>query len=226
MILQVRNLTKVFSLHLLGGKKIQGCRDVNFSVDKGEFLLIKGRSGTGKSTILRCLYRSYVPTEGEILYYSRTFGPIDLASIPDRVVIELRRNEIGYVSQFLNVIPRVSALEVVMEPVLKISGTTVEKARKKAIELLERLNIPSNLYDAYPATFSGGEQQRINIARALISDPRLLLLDEPTSSLDRANAQCVVDLLRDLKNQGATIVGVFHDHEMVSELADRIYSCN
>ncbi|MCX7823671.1 MAG: phosphonate C-P lyase system protein PhnL [Syntrophobacterales bacterium] len=224
MMLQVMDLSKVFLLHLLGGKEIRGCENVSFNVDEGEFLLIKGPSGSGKSTILKCIYRSYLPTKGDILYHSKKFGKVNLASISDRMVIELRRSEIGYVSQFLNVIPRVPALEIVLEPLIQNHSILKREARKRAEELLERLNIPRQLFDAYPATFSGGEQQRINIARALISNPRLLLLDEPTSSLDERNTATVIELLKEIKNQGTSIIGVFHDHQTVMPFADKIFS--
>jgi len=148
---------------------------------------------------------------------------VDLAILPDRAVIDIRDREMGYVSQFLKVIPRVSALDVIMEPILARNGVTRDVARKRAIGLLERLRIPSLLFDAYPATFSGGEQQRVNIARAIGWKPRLLLLDEPTASRDRDSVAIVLDLLAELRREGTTMIGIFHDPELLQSVTDAVY---
>ena len=222
-MISVENLAKTFTLHILGDKHIEACRDVSFRVPPGSFLGLAGPSGAGKSTVLKCLYRTYLATSGAIRYQSTTYGPVDLATLPDREVIDIRHREMGYVAQFLKVIPRVSALDVVMEPIVNRNGVTKEAARHRAVELLERLRIPARLFDAYPATFSGGEQQRVNIARAIGWKPRLLLLDEPTASLDRDSVAIVLDLLAELRNEGTTMIGIFHDPELLQSVTDAVY---
>lgn len=225
-MLKVDNLSKVFNIHILGDKVIEGCENISFHVSKGEFLGLAGPSGAGKSTILKCIYRTYLATGGDIWYDSIVYGQVNLATIADHMVIAIRHKEIGYVSQFLKVIPRVSAIDVVAEPLLTRNGASVKEARKKAGELLERLNIPARLLDAYPATFSGGEQQRVNIARAIIWKPRLLLLDEPTASLDKDSTAIVVELLKELRSEGTSMVGIFHDNELMKSITDRAYRVN
>jgi alpha-D-ribose 1-methylphosphonate 5-triphosphate synthase subunit PhnL len=222
-VISVENLCKTFTLHILGDKKIEACRDVSFHVPPGGFLGLAGPSGAGKSTVLKCLYRTYLAGSGAIHYQSAAHGPVDLARLPDRAVIDIRHREMGYVSQFLKVIPRVSALDVVMEPIVSRNGVTREVARRRAIELLERLRIPGRLFDAYPATFSGGEQQRVNIARAVSWQPRLLLLDEPTASLDRDSVDIVLALLKELREEGTTMIGIFHDPDLLQEVTDAVY---
>ena len=218
-ILQVEGLEKYFQLHILNHKHINGCRELNFSLNQGQFLGIYGPSGAGKSTILKCIYRTYLPSSGRILYNSKQFGKIDLAKATEQQVLALRYHEIGYVSQFLQVIPRVSAQQVVAESIVK-RGAEPKQAVLKAREMLERLNLPAELWDAYPATFSGGERQRVNIARALINKPRVLLLDEPTASLDIKIQQIVVQLLAELKQEGITMIGIFHDLDLMRQIAD------
>lgn len=223
-MLTVERLSKNFDVHILGDKRIAGCRQISFEVNEGEFVALSGPSGAGKSTILKCLYRTYLPTEGKVRYQNQDGKEVDLARADERTVIDLRHREIGYVSQFLEVVPRVPALEVVMEPMLSRNGTGPEEAREQAEELLRSLMIPESLWDAYPATFSGGEQQRINIARALGWKPRLLLLDEPTASLDRDSVAIVLNLLKELRQRGTTMVGIFHDKNVMRATADRVIS--
>ncbi len=222
-MIRVEKLAKNFTLHILGNKEIEACHDVSFQVPPGGFLGLAGPSGAGKSTVLKCLYRTYLATSGAIHYHSTSFGSVDLATLPERAVIDIRHKEMGYVAQFLKVIPRVSALDVVMEPILSRNGVTKEVARARAIDLLERLRIPPRLFDAYPATFSGGEQQRINIARAISWKPRLLLLDEPTASLDRDSVAVVLELLQELRREGTTMIGIFHDPELLQRVTDAVY---
>jgi alpha-D-ribose 1-methylphosphonate 5-triphosphate synthase subunit PhnL len=222
-LLTVDRLSKVFHIHILGNKTINGCKEESFFVEHGDFAGLSGPSGAGKSTILKCIYRTYLPTGGAIWYDSARHGKINLVSAPENVILDLRHREIGYVSQFLRVIPRVSALDVVAEPLLMKNGDSSAEAREKAAELLARLHIPPRLFDAYPSTFSGGEQQRINIARAIIWKPRLLLLDEPTASLDRGFTAIVVELLRELRGEGTSMIGIFHDEALMGSIVDRTY---
>ncbi len=218
----VENLSKSFTLHTLGGKQIRACRDISFRVPPGGFLGLSGPSGVGKSTVLKCIYRTYLASSGTIRFNSTACGWVDLAALPDRAVIDIRDREMGYVSQFLKVIPRVSALEVVMEPILSRNSVSRDTARQRAVDLLERLRISSHLFDAYPATFSGGEQQRVNIARAVSWKPRLLLLDEPTASLDQNSIGVVLEILRELRDEGTTMIGIFHDTTLLTSVADSV----
>jgi alpha-D-ribose 1-methylphosphonate 5-triphosphate synthase subunit PhnL len=225
-LLRADHLSKTFNIHILGNKIIEGCDGVSFLVDQGEILGIAGPSGSGKSTILKCIYRTYLPTGGNIWYDSQLYGRVNLATIDDHLIIALRHKEIGYVSQFLKVIPRVSALEIVAEPLLLKNGASPKEAQKKAEALLGRLNISRKLFEAYPSTFSGGEQQRINIARAIIWKPRLLLLDEPTASLDNASTELVIQLLKEMREEGTSMIGIFHHHELMESFADKVYRMN
>ncbi len=224
-MLKVENLTKRFKIHQLGGKIIQGFVDVNFEVKEGASLGISGPSGAGKSSILKCIYRTYIPTEGNIWYESELYGNVNLSTLKEHLITKIRELEIGYISQFLKVIPRVSALDIVANPLI-VEGVPEKEAKEKAIELLKRLGISQNLFDAYPATFSGGEQQRINIAKAIIKAPRLLLLDEPTASLDSKATEIVLTLFKELRDKGCTMIGIFHDKEILKKFSDEIYYLN
>ncbi len=221
-MLNVRDLAKEFTIHILGGKRIFACRGISFSVRAGEALGITGPSGAGKSSILKCIYRTYRPTRGEIWYRAPGKEPIDLAALSDTAMLRVRSCGIGYVSQFLHVVPRVTTVDVVAEPLLR-RGIAREAARREARSLLERLRIPPALFDAYPVTFSGGEQQRVNIARAVIARPKLLLLDEPTASLDSESAGIILEILSELKAGGTAMVAVFHDRAALERFADRVY---
>src|SRR5271169_4918308 len=221
-MLKLHNLSKSFIVHTLAGKVINGCDRVSFDVGPGEMLGLAGSSGSGKSSILKCIYRTYIPTSGTVSYLSKEFGPVDLAQASEHTIVRLRSREIGYVTQFLKVLPRVPAVDVVAEPLLW-RGVPLDEARKSAVDMLGRLRIPSALFDACPGTFSGGEQQRVNVARAVIARPRLLLLDEPTASLDQHSVSIIVDILRDLKREGCTMIGIFHDRNLMESVADRIY---
>lgn len=220
-MLEVRNLSKTFLIHILGEKVIEGFRRVSFRVAPGEFLGLAGPSGSGKSSVLRCIYGTYRPTTGEMWFASDGLGRVSLADGREEEILQIRRREMGYVSQFLRVIPRVAALDVVAEPLLRL-GAEPATARLRAAALLERLRIPLMLHDAYPSTFSGGEQQRVNIARAVIWEPRLLLLDEPTASLDRNSQEIVIGLLKELKEKGTSLIGIFHDRAAMETIADNI----
>lgn len=221
-MLRVENLCKSFFLYNLDGKHVEAFRNVSFEVETGACLGVTGPSGAGKSSLLKCIYRTYRPTSGRILC-RHNGGWVDLTAASDRTVLEVRETTVAYVSQFLRVIPRVSALEVVAEPLFR-RGCSPAEAYQEAEKLLHRLRIPEHLFQAFPAHFSGGEQQRINIARALIGRPNLLLLDEPTSALDQEAKEGVVSLLQEVKNSGTTIIGVFHDLTVVNRLCDKVFN--
>lgn len=214
-------LAKTFVLHLQGGTRIPVLSGVELSVAPGECVALAGPSGAGKSTLMRCLYGNYGAGGGRILLRHRG-AVLDLAAADPRAVIEARRETIGYVSQFLRVIPRVPALDIVAEP-LVARGVPHGEARARAAALLTRLNLPARLHMLPPATFSGGEQQRINIARGFAPFYPVLLLDEPTASLDAANRAVVIAMIREAKEAGAAIIGIFHDAEVREAVADRLF---
>lgn len=216
--LRVEALTKAFTLHVLHGKRVPAFHDVSFDVSRGKITAIIGPSGSGKSSLLKCIYRTYLPSAGRLLLTTGD-GILDLASADDHTILALRKQAMGYVAQFLKAPPRVPAVEVVARPLIE-RGIPRADALAEASAMLTRLNLPPDLFDAYPALFSGGEQQRVNIARALIAQSDLLLLDEPTSALDRANLERVMEMLRAARANGTTIVGVFHDYAVVEALVD------
>lgn len=216
-LLQTNNLSKTFHMHHLT-REIPVFQGVSFGVDVGQFILVSGPNGTGKSTLLRCLYRTYLPTGGEALYQS-AYGQIDLAYAADIDILTLRREEIGFVTQFLRPRPRVSAIDLVAEPLLMAGMSDVE-ANSAARDMLDGFGLKQDLWDAYPTTFSGGEQQKVNLARALIVPRRLLLLDEPTASLDVQARQALAVRLADLKAQGVAMIAVLHHPEDVQQLID------
>jgi alpha-D-ribose 1-methylphosphonate 5-triphosphate synthase subunit PhnL len=222
-MLTVENLEKRFISHFLNGKEIIGFPRVSFRVPAGTALGLSGPSGYGKSSVLKCIYRTYRASSGSITYESASSGRVDLTLLSENEILKLRHTELGYVTQFLSVLPRVPALDVVAEP-LVASGVPREEARERSLSLLQRLRIDSRLHDAYPCTFSGGEKQRVNLARAVIRPPRLLLLDEPTASLDPDAMQVVLDLLSEMKAGGTTMVAVFHDRSIMDRLMDDIYA--
>jgi len=214
-------LSKTFTLHPQGGVKIHVFSDLDLSVEAGECVCLHGPSGAGKSTLLRSLYANYKVQVGRILV-AHDGESVDLAAAEPWRVLDVRRRTIGYVSQFLRVIPRVSALEIVAEPARR-RGLPQAEALARARVLLARLRIPERLWALAPATFSGGEQQRINVARGFAADYPILLLDEPTASLDAANRRTVTELICEAKDRGAAIVGIFHDEEVRDAVADRLF---
>ncbi|WP_181693502.1 phosphonate C-P lyase system protein PhnL [Natronomonas sp. LN261] len=220
MILDIDAVSKTFEMHIIDGKTVPGLADVSFSVDGGEFVAVVGESGSGKSSLLKCVYRTYEPSTGSIRFRT-TDGEVDLATCSDREVLAVRGSELGYASQFLDEIPRVPAVDVVARPMWE-QGTDREAARERARELLAALDLPAGLFDAYPATFSGGERQRVNFARAIAPRPRLLLLDEPTSALDPETRASALDLLGDYLPASTTVLGVFHNYDVVRQVADRV----
>ncbi|WP_435186794.1 phosphonate C-P lyase system protein PhnL [Halobellus sp. EA9] len=219
-ILTIDGLTKRFEMHVIDGREVAGLEDVSFDVRDGEFLAVVGESGSGKSSLLKCIHRTYEPTSGTVVY-RKGDHTVDLAACDERTVLALRGAEIGYASQFLHEIPRVPAVDVVARP-LREQGKSPETARETARKLLEALQLPDELFEAYPATFSGGERQRVNLARAIAPRPRLLLLDEPTSALDPETREHALDLMESHLDSETTVVGVFHNREVVERIADRV----
>ncbi|MFA6154470.1 phosphonate C-P lyase system protein PhnL [Mesorhizobium sp.] len=218
LVLSVRGLGKSFEMHHLG-RTLPAFADIDFDLHAGKFILLRGDNGAGKSTLLRTLYRSYLPRQGHAFYHTRE-GIIDLAEAADVDIAFLRRREIGFVTQFLQVRPRVAAEELVAEP-LMLAGRGHGEALTEARRWLSSFGVKQPLWAAYPSTFSGGEQQKVNLARALILPQRLLFLDEPTASLDRAARAALVSRLKELKAQGVAMIGVFHYPQDVAGLVDR-----
>lgn len=219
-ILALSDVTKSFTMHLQGGVRLPVVDRVGFSVHPGECVVLSGPSGTGKSSILKMIFGSYRCDSGSIRLRNRDHV-VDVAKASPREILALRRSAIGYVSQFLRAVPRVPALDVVAAP-LETDGLSLEGARRKAGRALERLNLPERLWQLPPATFSGGEQQRINIARGFLQARLLLLLDEPTASLDAANRDVVIEMIREKKNAGAGLIAIVHDDDVRNAIADTI----
>jgi alpha-D-ribose 1-methylphosphonate 5-triphosphate synthase subunit PhnL len=219
-MIDVADAQKTFTMHLQGGIELPVVRGVSFHVDPGECVVLSGPSGAGKSSILKMIFGNYRCDSGRIGIRHRG-EVIDLATAEPRQVLNVRRSTIGYVSQFLRAVPRVATIDVVAEPLI-INGMARADAQARAGSLLHRLNIPERLWQLPPATFSGGEQQRVNIARGFISDLPILLLDEPTASLDAANGAVVVALIGEKKRRGVAMVGIVHDDEIRHLIADRI----
>lgn len=219
--IEVIGLTKSFTLHVQGGVAIPVFSNLGLTVEYGECLALMGPSGAGKSTLLRSLYANYKPDSGRILVRCRD-RLVDMSNAGEREILEMRRHTIGFVSQFLRVVPRVSCLDIVAEPLRRL-GANPGEARRKAEALLDLLRIPKRLWSIAPATFSGGEQQRINIARSFAADYPIMLLDEPTASLDGKNRATVIELIRAAKGRGAAVVGIFHDDEVRRAVADRVF---
>lgn len=221
-ILTIEGLGKNFYLHNQG-REIKSCQNISFSLEKGKFIGIVGLSGAGKSTILKCINRTYLPMRGRIFYESEAFGRIDLAAASEREILYLRKYEIGYVSQFLNVMPRTTGKEHVMNALLEM-GEEGKTAEEDAKEMLSWFRLPENLWDIYPNTFSGGERLRLNLAHAMVKRPRLLLLDEPTASLDNKTKLLVKEMLIRLKSRETSMVGIFHDLEFMEGVCDKVFS--
>lgn len=219
-LIRLSDAEKSFTMHLQGGVLLPVVRGVSFHVDAGECVALSGPSGAGKSSILKMIFGNYRCDAGRIEILHRG-AMIDLACAEPRQVMELRRHTIGYVSQFLRAVPRVAALDVVAEP-LVAGGIAKDEARRHAGALLKRLNIAERLWPLPPATFSGGEQQRVNIARGFIAHMPILLLDEPTASLDAANREVVTTLVAEKKREGVAMIAIVHDDEVRQQIADRL----
>ena len=219
-MIHIENLSKSFTLHNQGSVVIPVMVGASLSVAPGECVALVGASGAGKSTLMRMIYGNYRAASGAIMV-----GGLDVAQAAPRQIIQLRRETLGYVSQFLRVVPRVPTVDVVAEPLLTLD-VPLDNARARAEILLARLNIPTRLWSLSPTTFSGGEQQRVNIARGFVHDYPAMLLDEPTASLDPANREVVLTLIEDAKLRGAAIIGIFHDVEARARVADREIDVN
>lgn len=221
-MMRVRGLTKSFTLHEQGGAVLPVLDNVSLDIEPGECVVLHGVSGSGKSTLLRSMYANYKPQAGRIEV--RHDGAwVDILSATPRIVLDVRKRTLAYVSQFLRVIPRVPSLDVVAEP-LRNLGIDADSARARAAAMLKRLNIPERLWSLAPATFSGGEQQRVNIARGFIAQSPIMLLDEPTASLDADNRAAVIELIKDAKSRGTAIVGIFHDEDVRRRVATRFFN--
>jgi alpha-D-ribose 1-methylphosphonate 5-triphosphate synthase subunit PhnL len=221
-LLRIRGLAKTFTLHHQGGAVLPVLENIDLDVGAGECVVLHGPSGAGKSTLLRAIYANYRSQQGsiEIFHHGRW---LDIGLAHTRQLLEVRRDTMGYVSQFLRVIPRVATLDIVAEPLLG-GGLSRDEAWHRAAALLGRLNIPEKLWRLPPATFSGGEQQRVNIARGFIRHFPVLLLDEPTAALDAANRAVVAELIDEARQAGSAIVGIFHDDEIRGRVATRLFA--
>lgn len=214
-MIELQNVSKSFTLHNQGGAVIPVMEGASLSVAPGECIGLTGASGAGKSTLMRVIYGNYLAASGRVMV-----GGVDVAKAAPRDILALRRQTLGYVSQFLRVVPRVPTLDVVAEPLLAV-GVAPDAARDRAATLLAGLNIPERLWQLSPTTFSGGEQQRVNIARGFAHSYPAMLLDEPTASLDAQNRATVLRLIEEAKARGAAIIGIFHDEAAREQVCDR-----
>lgn len=214
-MIELTNVSKTFTLHNQGGAVLEVMRGANLTVPAGECVALTGASGAGKSTLMRIIYGNYLAAGGSVVV-----GGVDVTQSEPRDILKLRREVLGYVSQFLRVVPRVPTIEVVAEPLLSL-GTPMDEAKERAASLLQKLNIPEPLWSLSPTTFSGGEQQRVNIARGFAHSYPALLLDEPTASLDATNREIVLGLIEEAKANGTAIVGIFHDEAARGRVCDR-----
>lgn len=221
-ILRIENLAKNFYLHNVE-REIKSCQNISFTLEKGEFIGIVGLSGAGKSTILKCINRTYIPVQGNIFYESAAFGRINIAEASEREMLYLRKHEMGYVSQFLNVMPRTTAREHVMNALLEM-GAEEKIAEQTAADMLSYFRLPEELWDLYPNTFSGGERLRLNLAHTMVKRPRLMLLDEPTASLDNKTKLLVKEMLKKMKTQESGMIGIFHDLEFMEGVCDKVFN--
>ena len=220
-VIETIALCKTFTLHNRAGAKLPVFANIDLQVQAGECLALTGHSGSGKSSLLRCLYGNYGATSGEVRI-RHLDAWVNLGRAEAREVFDVRRRTMGYVSQFLRTIPRVSTLDIVADPLRRL-GHSAAEARAQAAQWLTRLNLHEHLWHLPPATFSGGEQQRVNIAHGMITNPPVLLLDEPTASLDADNRRVVVELIHAARAKGSAIVGIFHDDEVREAVATRSF---
>jgi alpha-D-ribose 1-methylphosphonate 5-triphosphate synthase subunit PhnL len=220
-LIVVEGLAKTFVLHAAGPAVIPVFERLELDVQPGECVVLAGQSGAGKSSLIRSIYGNYMPTGGAVrVLHDGAY--VDITRAEPHEVLEVRRRTLGYVSQFLRVIPRIPTLQLVMEPLLE-NGVGREEAHARATALLTELRLPAAHWDLPPATFSGGEQQRVNIARSFIRDYPIMLLDEPTASLDAENRAIVVGLIKRALGRGAAMIGIFHDQDVRDAVATRLF---
>lgn len=220
-LIVVEDLAKTFVLHNADSAAIPVFERLSLEVSPGECVVLAGESGVGKSTLMRSIYGNYLPTRGSVrVLHDGAY--VDITQALPHQVLDVRRRTLGYVSQFLRVIPRISTLQLVMEPLLE-NGVSTEEAQGRAETLLSALRLPRAHWDLPPATFSGGEQQRVNIARSFIRNYPVMLLDEPTASLDAENRAIVVTLIKEALSRGAAMIGIFHDHDVRDAVATRLF---
>lgn len=220
-LLEVEALTKTFTIYHLN-QTLKGVENIQFAVKQGDFLGIVGPSGSGKSTIIKCIYRTYLPTQGRILYQSPTYGQIDLAQADERRIMALRKHEMAYASQFLDIIPRTSSFDMVRNALLDM-GVAGDEAKDRAAAALRHFDIQESLWHQYPRTFSGGEKLRLNLATTMVKGPTLLLLDEPTASLDDGSKEKVKEAIIKMQATGTTLIGIFHDLTFMEGLVTDTY---
>lgn len=220
-ILRVVDLHKSFTLHAIDGRSVLALDGVSLEVHPGEHVALAGTSGAGKSSLLKCIYRTYLPTAGEVWFRRDDGTDVELTGLADAELADLREHEVGYVSQFLRAEPRRGVLDVVARAGVR-RGMDLDAAREAAAVALRRVNIAELLWQTYPTLLSGGEKQRVNLAAGTIEPPRLLLLDEPVSALDPANRDAVLDLIADLTTRGVAVLAVFHDLDAMIRLASRV----
>lgn len=221
VMIEVDNLEKHFTLHNADGAHIPVFKNLDLSVSQGECVVLAGVSGVGKSTLMRSIFGNYLPTGGSVRVRHKG-EMVDITTAPPFQLLDIRRHTLGYVSQFLRVIPRISTMDLVMQPLLE-NGVDEGDARERASEILELLQLPRAHWDLPPATFSGGEQQRVNIARSFAIDFDVLLLDEPTASLDAANRERVIKLIERALDRGTAMIGIFHDEDVRNVVATRFF---
>jgi len=219
-ILRVEGYSKYFELHEQN-KIIPSSHDVNLDVYPGQLTALTGPTGAGKSTVLKGIYRTYLPSSGRLLFRTKEDVEIDLAQADEHLILELRKNEIGFVTQFLHALPRQSTEDIIAQPLIQRDMDRTQ-ARNLACEMLSAMNLPEELWGISPATFSGGEKQRVNLARGLVSRSRLLLLDEPTASLDPNTTEKIITLIESLKDDGIAMLAIFHHPELVDRMADNV----
>ena len=205
MLLEIKDLHKKFG-------KLEVLKGVNISVKKGEKIAILGSSGSGKSTALRCINLLETPTSGQILYKGEDITKHN---------INLYRKKVGMVFQNFNLFPNMTVLDNITLAPKTFGDDTVENIEKKAIELLDRVGLKDKK-DVYPGSLSGGQKQRVAIARALANSPEVLLFDEPTSALDPEMVKEVLDVIKELSQEGLTMVIVTHEMNFAKEVADKV----
>jgi alpha-D-ribose 1-methylphosphonate 5-triphosphate synthase subunit PhnL len=220
-VVDIAHLHKTFVLHTIDGRSVEALRGVDLVVHEGEHVALAGSSGAGKSSLLKCVYRTYLPTSGSVTLTPRVGEPVDLVTLSDTELAGLRGREVGYVSQFLRAEPRRGPLDIVTRAGV-YRGMPRDQARDAAAQALRRLNLDEGLWDVHATVLSGGEKQRVNLAAGTISPPRLLLLDEPVSALDPANREAALEAIADLTHQGVAVLSVFHDLDAMARLATRV----